>query len=116
VFFPAPDRVLGYGRIMSEEFWDAVAPFMAGDQLREGTIMGTKCARSTSGEFVAMPYHKGPGLVVKLPRERVVELIEGGTGQSFAPAKKVFKEWVLVDTHAEEQWKQLLQESIDFVG
>ena len=101
---------------MSDEFWDACAPLMADDRLVEGTIMSSNCARTPGGEFVAMPHHKGPGIVVKLHRDRVAELIEAGTGKSFAPAKKVFKEWVLVEAHDEAQWRGLLEESIEFVG
>ena len=67
------------------------------------------------GEFVGMPHHKGPGIVVKLHRDRVAELIDQGVGQSFAPAKKVFKEWVLVEAN-DELWNDLIAESIDFVS
>ena len=100
---------------MSDDFWDAAALLLAEGTLDEGTIMGGPCARS-GGEFVAMPHHKGDGIVVKLPRERVNELIAGGEGVSFAPAGKVFKEWVLVEAHDEEQWIELLRESIAFVN
>ncbi len=82
--------------------------------IAEGTIMGGACVRAGK-EFVAMPHHKGPGLVVKLPKARVAELIEGGTGQSFAPAGKVFSEWVLVEDHDEKAWQKLLRESVAFV-
>ncbi len=63
-----------------------------------------------------MPHHKGQGIVVKLPRQRVDELIAAGEGQSFAPAGKVFKEWVLVEAHDEDGWRNLLRESIGFVA
>jgi len=89
---------------------------MADGRLIEGTIMSSNCARTPDGEFVAMPHHKGDGIVVKLPRERVSELIEAGVGQSFAPAKRVFKEWVLVEAHDDKQWQGLLEESIAFVS
>ena len=101
---------------MSEEFWEVCAPLQAEGLLIEGTIMSSGCARNTSGEFVAMPHHKGPGIVVKLPSDRVAELIDVGTGKPFAPAKKVFKEWVLVETYDESNWTALLRESIDFVS
>jgi len=63
-----------------------------------------------------MPHHKGPGIVVKLPRARVDELIEAGEGAAFAPAGKVFREWVLVETHDDARWQQLLREACDFVA
>jgi hypothetical protein len=99
---------------MSDDFWDAAAPLLAEGGLDEGTIMGGPCVRAR-GEFVGMPHHKGHGIVVKLPRERVDELIEAGEGQSFAPAGKVFNEWVLVEAHDEDRWRELLEESIVFV-
>ncbi len=109
---------------MSDDFWDTAAPLIGEGLLEEGTIMGGPCARATGasadrsqghGEFVAMAHHKGPGMVVKLPRDRVAELIESGHGATFAPAKKVFKEWVLIEAFDEELWQALLRESISFV-
>ena len=100
---------------MSDEFWDVAGHLMADGVISEGTIMGGPCVRA-QGEFVAMPHHKGPGLVVKLPRERVSALIEAGTGLAFAPAGKVFKEWVLIESFDEDLWSDLLQESVAFVA
>ena len=99
---------------MSDEFWDVAAPLLAEGLIDEGTIMGGPCVRA-GGEFVAMPHHKGPGLVVKLHRDRVAELIDDGSGQSFAPAGKVFKEWVLVEDFDESAWGELIRESVGFV-
>lgn len=78
--------------------------------------MGGACVRASDGEFVGMPHHKGDGIVVKLDRARVSELIEAGVGKPFAPAKKVFKEWVLVEDYDEARWTSLLDESITFVS
>ena len=95
--------------------WDlAVELQAADDRVVEGTIMGSPCLR-VGKEFLAMNHHKKEGLVVKLPADRVAELIEAGEGESFAPAGKVFKEWVLVEAHDEKRWRGLLEESIGFV-
>lgn len=99
---------------MSEEFWDAAAPLLADGVLEEGTIMGGPCVR-TSGEFVGMPHHKGDGIVVKLPRDDVAAMIDAGEGAAFAPAGKIFKEWVLVEAHDEVRWTALLEASVAFV-
>ena len=97
-------------------FWDLLAELQgADDRVHEGTIMGGGCAR-VSGEFLAMPNFRGPGLVVKLPAERVNELIEVGVGAPFAPAGKVFREWVLVESLDEARWRELLLEGIAFVA
>ena len=100
---------------MSNEFWDAAAPLLAEGLLEEGTIMGGPCVRGR-GEFVGMPHHKGDGIVVKLPRERVDTLVASGEGAPFAPAGKVFKEWVLIEGHDESRLIELLRESITFVN
>ena len=47
------------------------------------TMMGHPCVR-LAGRFLAS-YDKAACLIVKLPRERVTELIETGIGDSFAP-------------------------------
>ena len=47
-------------------------------------------------EFLELVDYKGSRLVLKLPKTRVAELIEQGTGQPFAPANRVFKEWLSV--------------------
>ena len=115
---PARARA-NYARVMAttsaEEFWDVASPLIAEGALEESTMMGGPCVRA-AGEFVAMPHHKGDGIVVKLPRERVDDLIEQGVGAPFAPAKKVFKEWVLVEAFDEALWEALLRESVVFVG
>ena len=100
---------------MSDEFWDSAAPVMAEGLLEEGTIMGGPCVRAGE-EFVGMPHHKGPGIVVKLDRDRVAALIDQGVGLPFAPAKRVFKEWVLIPAHDADHWEALLRESVTFVS
>ena len=97
------------------EFWDVAEPLMAEGVIEEGTIMGGRCVRA-KGEFVAMPHHKGPGIVVKLPKDRVAALIDRGGGQSFAPAGKVFREWVLIESFDEDVWQDLVRESVAFVS
>ncbi|MGD9933546.1 MAG: hypothetical protein AB7T37_07480 [Dehalococcoidia bacterium] len=99
----------------SATFWDHVAPLLASGQAEHGTIMGGGCLR-VRGEFLAVPYHKGPGLVVKLPRQRVAELITAGRGQSFAPAGRVFREWLHVPAYDPQFWTDLLSEGMAFVS
>jgi hypothetical protein len=97
-------------------FWELIDELRGEDhRIEEGTIMGGRCAR-VSGEFLALVDFKGSGLVVKLPRERVEALIDAGTGQTFAPAGKVFKEWVSVPRRDRRRWRSLLREGIEFVA
>ncbi len=97
-------------------FWDLGMELMAEDgRVVEGTIMSSRCLR-VGKEFLAMPHHKTEGLVVKLPADRVSAIIEAGEGESFAPAGKVFKEWLAVTTVDEDRWRSLLREGVAFVG
>lgn len=97
-------------------FWELIDQLGADDpRIEEGTIMGGRCVR-VDGEFLALVDHKGSGLVVKLPAPRVAELVESGRGQRFAPAGRVFREWVSVPDADRELWSILLREGVDFVS
>lgn len=97
-------------------FWELIDELQIDDpRIEEGTIMGGKCAR-VSGEFLGLVDFKGSGLVVKLPRERVEELIGQGVGQPFAPAGKVFREWVSIPKRDRRRWRSLLREGVAFVA
>jgi hypothetical protein len=76
-------------------------------------MMGYPCVR-LAGKFLASYDDKLRSLVVKLPRDRVSELIENGSGEPFAPAGKVFREWIAIRTVEPELWRQLLAEATDF--
>ena len=97
-------------------FWELIDEMQVDDpRIEEGTIMSGRCAR-VDGEFLALVDFKGSGLVVKLPRERVQELIDQGVGQPFAPAGRVFKEWVSVPMRDRRRWRSLLREGVAFVA
>jgi hypothetical protein len=92
-------------------------PFLATGRLVEGTMMGHQCLRTAAGNgFVATIERASGDLVVKLSKDRVVELIEAGDGRSFAPAGKVFREWVAITPDvSDERWGELIEESMEFV-
>lgn len=96
------------------QFWDLAAPLLARADTEEGTLMSSRCLR-VNGDFCAMVVKPGM-LVVKLPAERVTELIEQGLGDSFGPAGKVFREWLAVEGDDEHQWDARLREAHTFVG
>lgn len=97
-------------------FWKLAGELAKDDErIVEGTIMNGRCLR-VGKEFLALVDYKGSGLVVKLPKARVSELIESGHGRSFAPAKRVFKEWLPVPEPNRRRWRSLPQEGIEFVG
>lgn len=97
-------------------FWQIAAELQRDDpRIHESTIMNGRCLR-VGDEFLALVDYKGSGLVVKLPKSRVAELIEAGAGRPFGPAGKVFKEWLAVPEPDKRRWRALLDEGIAFVG
>lgn len=99
-----------------ETFWELAEPHLGSGRLVEGTMMGHQCLRSaaTNG-FVATVARMTGNVVVKLPKARVAELIDEGRGLAFAPAGKVFKEWVELPDLDEDAWETLLDEAIEFI-
>ena len=79
------------------------------------TMMGYPCVRR-AGRFFASFDPRAEALVVKLPRERVAELIADGTGEPFAPNGRVFREWVTIPEPDPAVWEQLLAEARDFAA
>jgi hypothetical protein len=70
-------------------FWELIEELQLEDpRVEEGTIMGGRGAR-VAGEFLGLVDFKGSGLVVKLPKARLQELIDEGAGHPFAPARRV---------------------------
>lgn len=97
-------------------FWELIAELQRDDaRVEAGTIMGGRCAR-VRGEFLALVDFENSGLVVKLPRARVAQLIAEGQGRPFAPAGRVFSEWVAIPTLDRRRWRSLLKEGVAFVA
>ena len=95
-------------------FWGTAAPLIFSGEATEGALMGFPCLR-VEGQFFATCDHRTGDLIVKLPRARVQELIDFGVGQAFAPAGRVFREWVLVAERDDQQWSALIAEARSFV-
>lgn len=95
-----------------DAFWEIADEFLARGVVDEGTMFGFRCIRA-QGEFVAMPGNTMGGMVVKLPADRVAQLLDSGAGAPVAPAGRTFKEWVAVGDQS--QWANLIDESIAFV-
>ena len=99
----------------TEYFWDLVEPLLAEPDIDEGSLMGFPCLR-VHGDFFGTCDHRTGDLIVKVDRSRVAELIEAGVGQPFAPAGRVFKEWVLIEERDDDRWLALLGEAREFVA
>ncbi|WP_191984072.1 hypothetical protein [Amycolatopsis eburnea] len=56
-------------------------------------------------------------LVLKLPKARVDELVEGGHGVRFDANKGTpMKEWLALDAASPQPWSALAEEALEFVG
>jgi TfoX/Sxy family transcriptional regulator of competence genes len=99
-----------------EQLWEPIAR----DQLAKrgvtgGTGFGTNEGLRVSGKIFAMLV-RGE-LVVKLPRDRVDELVEAGAARRFDAGKgRPMKEWASVPASASRRWKGLVEEARTFVG
>jgi uncharacterized protein (TIGR02453 family) len=98
-----------------ELFWELVEPLYADPAVQRSTMMGRPCVRR-DGRFFASLEHRTGTLLVKLPRERVTRLIADGIGDPFAPAGRVFGEWLAVRAPDRGVWAGLLAEAHDHAG
>ena len=96
-------------------FWSLADPLLTEERITQGSIMGFPCLR-IDGDFFATCEHRSGDLVVKLPAERVQELIDDGTGQAFSPAGRRFREWVRIPERDAKLWRKLMKEARSFVG
>jgi len=56
-------------------------------------------------------------LVVKLPREKVAELVASGDGKYFDAGKgKPMREWFVLSPASNKRWLPLAEQAMDFVG
>jgi hypothetical protein len=91
-------------------FWELVEPMYADPAVRRSTMMGLPCAR-LDGRFFASLDRRSGALLVKLPPQRVAELVGGGEGEPFAPAGRTFREWVAIPRPDRGRWQALLAEA-----
>ena len=56
-------------------------------------------------------------LVVKLPKERVDELVSSGKGERFDPGHgRVMKEWLTIDLRGKALWLGVAREALEFAA
>jgi hypothetical protein len=88
-----------------------------------GVTIGAKGKRGfgssalrTKDKIFAMVSSKG-AFVVKLPRQRVDELVASGAGTRFDPGHgRIMKEWVELDATLQDSWLEIAKEAKSFVS
>lgn len=96
-------------------FWNVATPFLAQEGVTRSTMMGFPCLR-LKGDYFASAHHKTGDLIVKLPANRVLDLIEQEVGEPFAPNGRRFREWLAVPRRDANLWRQLIADAQTFVG
>ncbi len=97
-----------------DRFWDLAQPLLAQEGVERSTMMGLPCLR-VHGKFFASCDRKTGDLLVKLPEERVDQLVAAGRAHSFAPAGRRFREWAAIPVDRGRTWKRLLDDALAFV-
>lgn len=99
---------------------DAAAGDAAGDA---GVVLGTMFRSPglrVGGKIFAFLGAEGE-LIVKLPRDRALELIDAGTAEAVVMGKRTMREWVTVADQGDEEstlgvWRPLAREAHRFVA
>lgn len=95
--------------------WKLAEALFINPAVTRSTMMGFPCLRINGGFFACVERSTG-NLIVKLPVDRVTELVAQGVGIPFAPNGKVFREWVSLPHPHEEDWTGFIAEAQAFVG
>lgn len=83
-------------------------------RVTSGTGFGPSAGMRVDGQIFAMLVHGG--VAVKLPRDRVLTLIESGIGRPFGMGtKRPMKEWAAIPLDAKEA-HSIVAEAYAFVG
>lgn len=93
----------------SEEVWSKVKEHFLkmSDVQRQGESLKTK-------KKMFVMFQKG-NYVLKLPKDRVEELISSGNGLPYDPGNgKIMKEWVIIPEKYSEKWIDFASEAKEF--
>ena len=84
--------------------------------VNEGTGFGATPGLRVGSKIFAMLANGD--LVVKLPRDRVDELVASGIGARFDPRRdgRLMKEWATIPVQHSRRWGRLADEALQFVS
>ena len=98
-----------------EAFERLAGRFVSEAGVSRGTGFGSSPGLRVHGKIFAML--AGDALVVKLPRDRVDQLVASGAGARFDPGHgRVMKEWVTLPVTRADDWERLAAEAFAFVA
>ena len=98
-----------------QALWEQSSSELMGTDPRidRSTMMGLPCLR-LGGLFFASFDKRAGDLVVKLAAEDVAARIQRGAGRPFAPAGKVFREWLAIAPGDDDVWRSALADALAF--
>jgi hypothetical protein len=94
-------------------FWDLADALLQLPTITRSTMMGYPCLRQ-SGAFFACIERATGYLIVKLPEDRVQEMVGSGRAIPFAPNGRIFREWAAFPRLNRELWTTMLDEALEF--
>ena len=99
----------------SDLFEEIVARFVSEPTVSRGTGFGSMPGLRVGGKIFTMLVNGA--LVVKLPRDRVDELVDSSIGVRFDPGHgRPMKEWASVSSAQGREWLGLAEEAFRFVS
>ena len=106
----------GSDELTAETRFDAIVePFSGDPRVTRGTGFGSSPGRRVNGRIFAMLV-RGE-LVVKLPRERVAEVVEAGTARRFDAGKgRPMRDWASISVAQAGAWPKLVAEAYEYVS
>jgi hypothetical protein len=96
----------------NDRFEDLIGELEGMPDLRRGKAFGSPVIKV--GGKIAASYRDGQ-LVLKLPPERIAELIEREQGALFSAYGKTMTGWIALSPAADAEWLPLTEEAIAFV-
>jgi hypothetical protein len=96
-------------------FWELAEELLNESGITRSTMMGHPCLRIRGAFFACVERNTGH-LVIKLPADRVQELVRLGRALPFAPNGLVFREWAAFSKPNRKQWTAMLTEARSFVS
>lgn len=100
-----------------EAMFEAVAARLVAENpgLSQARMFASTGLRAESGKFAG--FARGDDLVLKLPADRVAELLESGEGEIFDAGRgRPMKEWVVLHPADETELERYLLEAREFVN
>jgi len=107
----------GHEAERGERLFGEIGPGLLQDpEVTEGTGFGTRPGLRVGTKIFAM-LGRGGELIVKLPSDRVDQLVASGMAARFEPRRdgRPMREWATIPVRSGREWRRLVDEALRFV-